>query len=419
MYLIIGAFSSIIFGVITDNKIPGKLGKRRPFLLYGLPSWFLASILIWMPPWKCPKTNSLFLPTILYFLIILFIQAISGSIILSGYNAMLPEQSQTHENRKKVASITTILVIIASILALLLPLMVESLLEDPEKVEWWNPSGETILYYMPMIGFIFALFGIISILLTFFSVDESFHSLNKDVDFKKKSLNDTFNQMIVPARDKKYRKFLVVQFFINASGRVLGILVIPFLTYILMFRKTEFFIYIIISISCKFGWFYVLKKVLEKKRLIKTIKICIFISIIVSFLELLFLIPMLSFNLKIILFIITIGTLLGTIYSFGLFLNPLAGALVYEAAEKQEEINIDEALTKLSGSYFGLQSCIIAFGQAFASIMMGLFLTGESKHNPTVITLCLSLMGVFYVISWIFMNRINLDSKKDISPIKE
>jgi len=53
--MVIGAFSSILFGVVIDNKKPGKFGKRRPFLLYGLPIWFISATLIWVPIWKPPK----------------------------------------------------------------------------------------------------------------------------------------------------------------------------------------------------------------------------------------------------------------------------------------------------------------------------------------------------------------------------
>ncbi|HEC39654.1 MAG TPA: hypothetical protein ENI29_15555, partial [bacterium] len=37
--LLVSAIFAIIFGVIVDNKKPGKMGKRRPFLLIGLPVW--------------------------------------------------------------------------------------------------------------------------------------------------------------------------------------------------------------------------------------------------------------------------------------------------------------------------------------------------------------------------------------------
>jgi Na+/melibiose symporter-like transporter len=146
MQLIIGAFFSIIFGVIVDNKTPGKLGKRRPFLLLALPLWVLANVLIWLPPWHAPQTNSFFWPTALFFWFMIVIKAISGTLIFNVYLSMLPEQSQTQKNRKKVASNRAMFSIIASILALLLPLIVQSVLPDPQNVKWWQPSGELILF---------------------------------------------------------------------------------------------------------------------------------------------------------------------------------------------------------------------------------------------------------------------------------
>ena len=80
--LIVAAFFGIIFGVIIDNKKPGKLGKRRPFLLIGLPIWFATTILIWFPPWPCPEGNQLFLPTAIYFWVIILVRSISRAFAL-------------------------------------------------------------------------------------------------------------------------------------------------------------------------------------------------------------------------------------------------------------------------------------------------------------------------------------------------
>jgi hypothetical protein len=55
---------------------------------------------------------------------------------------MLPEQSQTYKNREKVAAWIAVSLIVASILAMMMPLVVESLLDDPENVKWWQPSGK-------------------------------------------------------------------------------------------------------------------------------------------------------------------------------------------------------------------------------------------------------------------------------------
>ena len=159
LQMIIFAVSSIFFGILADNKKPGKFGKRRPFLLYGLPIWIFTSIIIWMPP-KCPQNNSLFLPTTLFLWSILVIRAISGSSILTAHISMLTEQSQTHENREKIAALTTFFHIIASVIALMLPLIVQSILHDPENVKWWESSGKILVLYIPLIGIGFSLFGL-------------------------------------------------------------------------------------------------------------------------------------------------------------------------------------------------------------------------------------------------------------------
>ena len=136
--LIIGAVFSIIFGVIIDNKKPGKLGKRRPFLLIGVPIWFITGILIWLPPWYCPEGNSMYLPTAIYFWVLIVLRSISRSLLFNVYTSMLPEQSQTLKNRESVASIRSGFAITGSIVALMLPLIIQRIVEDPQMLNGGN-----------------------------------------------------------------------------------------------------------------------------------------------------------------------------------------------------------------------------------------------------------------------------------------
>jgi len=405
--LIISAFSSIFFGIAADNKKPGRFGKRRPYMLYGLPLWIFTSIIIWFPP-KCPETNQLYLPTAIFLWGILILKTISGSSILTVHLSMLTEQSQTHENREKIAALTTFFRIISSILALLLPLMVQSILPDPQNVKWWEPSGEYILLYIPWVGIGFTLFGLIAIIITFFSIDESFHKFSKPI-IKKVSFKRIFPQMTEPLKDKKYRKFLSVRLFNAMAGRILGVIVIPFLTYTLVFRGNSFYIYVIVSVTSKFIGFVIWRRILKKHAVIKTYTICILASAISSLLDLFFLINLLPNIFKIILFILTIGTVLGSMYGFGLFNPPLASALVYEAAENNKEFSLDEAVSNISGAYFGLSSFVLAFGQSIASLLLGFILTGPNAENSTIITLTLSSMGIFYLISFYFLRKLKLN----------
>lgn len=263
---------------------------------------------------------------------ILILKTISGSSILTVHLSMLTEQSQTHKNREKIAAVTTFFRIISSIFSLLLPLMVQSILPDPGNVKWWEPSGRIILRYIPWVGISFTLFGLIAVIITFFSIDESFHDKSSSIT-KKVSFKSLFPQMTVPLKDKKYRKFLAVRLFNAMSGRILGMIVIPFLTFTLLFTGGAYYIYIIISATSKFIGFIIWRRILKKHAVIKTYTICILASAVSALLDLIFLIDGLPTILEIFLFVVTISTILGSMYGFGLFNPPLASALVYEAAE--------------------------------------------------------------------------------------
>ncbi len=411
LQLIFSAISSIIFGILADNKKPTKFGKRRPFLLYGLPTWVLTSIILWLPP-KCPQNNSLFIPTVAFLWSILIIQSISGSSMMTVHFSMLTEQSQTHQNREKIAAVITFFQIIASILALMLPLIIESILPNPENVKWWEPSGQIVFSYMPWIGTSFTSFGVISILITFFSVDESFHkTTTPKISQKKAALRSFIHQMKTPLWDKKYRNYLSVRLFTSISGKILGIIVIPFLTYALLFTGNKYYIYVGVSIISKMMGFYIWRKLLKKNSILKTYMICIISSIIACFLELIFLIEFLSAEFEIIFFICTMGTILGSMYGLGLFEPPLASALVYEAADKIEDFDLNQAVSNISGAYFGLSSFIMAAGQSIASFIIGIILTGHNAENSTIITFTLASMGIFYLISLFFLKRIKLEKK--------
>jgi Na+/melibiose symporter-like transporter len=340
---------------------------------------------------------------------------------------MLPEQSQTYRNREKVAVWRTVFMIVASVLALMLPLMVESILEDPENVKWWQPSGKVILFYMPLIGVSFALFGLFSLLLTYFTVDESFHKKSL-VDGKNSlTISETFRRMIVPTKDKKFRKYLSVAYFNSMAARTFGVLILPLLTYSLKFRGPEYMIYVVVSVGGKFSWFYVWKKLRGKFDLLKTYSMCISIAAIVGFLELIFLVEVLTFELKVVFFVIIVGTILGTLYALNLFTSPLVSAIIYETAMKKNENKLDEGVSDISGSYFGLTSFTMSIAQAIATLMVGLILTGPNKENSTIITITFAFIGLFYLISIFILRKITLDQKiidliearKEMKKVKE
>jgi Na+/melibiose symporter-like transporter len=405
--MIIAAIFAIIFGVIVDNKKPGKLGKRRPFLLIGLPVWFVTTILIWLPP-RAPDGNQLFIPTAIYFWVIILVRSIARSLLFNVYISMLPEQSQTLKNRESVASVRSAFSIVASVLALMMPLIIQSLLVDPKNAKWWTASGRTVTTFIPIIGTGFAIFGLIAVLLIYFSVDESFHDINGDYHKEKVSIIGRFRQMTIPARDVSFRYVVIAGFFGGLAGKTLGLLVFPFQTYVLEFTDIGFYIYVLISLCGKFGWYFFWIKMRKRNHILKSYSTTMMLSVIASFLGSFFLMRFLPFGIQLTLYIITWSTVLGSMYSFPLFSIPLTAAIVHEAAENSEEPDTDIAMSRISGSYYGLASFVRSMGPAAASLVVGFILSGANEKNPIILILLWVLMGFFFLMSLVVIRKIKV-----------
>lgn len=409
----ISAFFSIIFGVLIDNKKPGKFGKRRPFLLYALPIWVISSIIIWFPPYA-PQNNSLFLPTAFYFWIVNATRALSGTLILNTYLSMLPEQSQTLKNRHEVASLRALFMILASVVSLFLPLLVQSFLPDPQNAKHWQISGQIILNIIPMTGIILTCFGVSAVFVIFFSVDESFYKYISNSKKERVSLRETFKRMAQPAKDHKYRKLVLTGLFMNIPGSIFGFLLFPFQTFLLEFQQAEFLLYVIISLSGKLGWYVVWRYLIKRRPLVKLYSLALTFSAIVSFTDFLFLISNLPYAIKILLYVVSFGTILGTNYSIPLFGIPLGASLIHEAAVEKNPTDVDETITTISGSYYGFSMFVSSLGAAFFQIVIGLILTGANQGNPIIITLLFGSQGFFYLIAVSFLRRIKLKEPAEI-----
>ena len=408
--LIVGALFGIIFGVIVDNKKPGKYGKRRPFLLLGLPIWVFTTILIWFPP-NSPMGNSFYLPTASYFWIIYIIRSISHALIYTVYTSMLPEQSQTFKNREKLAAFSSFFQIIASIIALLLPIIVQSALPDPESVKWWNVSGEIIQFFIPLIGILFAIFGLITTLLVFISVDESFYNTNKKIQFEKKKVIDAFKGLSNPLKDRNYLKLIIAAFFIAANARIVGLLVFPFQTYVLQFQAGQFYIYILFSTLSKFIWYFIWKQIRNKSKILKTFSACILLAVCGSLIDIIFLFGKFPFELSLILYIASWSIVLGSMYAFPLFSIPITASLVHDAANQNSGVSLDIEMSKISGSYYGLSNFSNTLGPAFASLFIGALLSGNNEENPVIIIICFLSLAVFYLFAFLFIKKIKLSNK--------
>jgi Na+/melibiose symporter-like transporter len=364
--MLVSAFAGIIFGVLLDNTKPRKIGKRRPYILIGLPIWVVSAVLVYLPPWVPPQTLAeastvMYFPTAIWYWIMSLLKGMFGGLIMIAFSSVLPEISQTLENRKQAAVLSSILRVVGSIFSIAVPNIVQFLLEDPTNTGYWTNSGKFVRKIMPPVSIIFGIISAILILISFFSIDESFH-LNSPPQ-EKRSLKTTFKYLFVPAKDKEYMKIMVAGVASQVSQFALLFTIIPFIAFVLGRGLAPnriadlYIIYIAISISTKFVWlliWWLIGKFLLRAKLLKTYKLNVAVIIVAAVLELIFLADM-PFILRMLLFILSFGTVLGSMYATSMFSSPIMNEMVDRAAEMHikrsgnESMIKDQAVTRLSG----------------------------------------------------------------------
>ncbi|MFX1454977.1 MAG: MFS transporter [Promethearchaeota archaeon] len=418
--MLVSAFAGIIFGVVLDNTTPRKIGKRRPYILIGLPVWLISAILVFLPPWLPPQTEAMvntvmYWPTAVWYWLMNFLKGVFGSLMMISFSSVLPEISQTLENRKKAAVLASILRVVGSIFSIAVPNILQSLLEDPTNTGYWTNSGKFIRNTMPAISITFGIISAIFIIISFFSIDESFHMNSPPSE--RRSLKSTFKYLFVPAKDKEYMKIMIAGVTSQVSQFALIFTIIPFIAFVLgrglapTIVADLYIVYIIISISTKFVWlliWWLIGRFLLKAKLLKTYKLNVIVIIITAILEFFFLAD-LPFILRMILFIIFFGTILGSMYATSMFSSPIMNEMVDRAAEMyiarsgNESLVKDQAVTRLSGAYMGLFMFSTSIVGALSSSIYGFIFRGENSRDPIVLTLGLVSMGIFYLISLVFL----------------
>ncbi|MHA2121296.1 MAG: hypothetical protein ACW990_08840, partial [Promethearchaeota archaeon] len=285
----------------------------------------------------------------------------------------------------------------------------------PTNTGYWTSSGKFVRKIMPPVSIIFGIISAVLILISFFSIDESFH-LNAPPQ-ERRSLKSTFKYLFVPAKDKEYMKIMLAGVTSQVSQFALLFTIIPFIAFVLgkglalSLVADLYIIYIIISISTKFVWlliWWLIGKFLLKKKLLKTYKLNVGVIIIAAIFELFFLANM-PFILRMILFIVSFGTVLGSMYATSMFSSPIMNEMVDRAAEMHiarrgnESMIKDQAVTRLSGAYMGLFMFSTSIVAAFTSSIYGIIFRGENSIDPIILTLGLASMGILYFISFVFL----------------
>ncbi len=393
------AFSSPIFGSILDAKKPGRLGKRRPFLLAGIPFLFVFITMIWTPP-------SLLFGSISDELVALYFGAMAvgletaQGLLVSTYLSMMSEQSTDPDNRVKIASLQGIFSILGTILSILMPMILKSM------------PGTALEGIMPWIGMAFGGCGAISFLVVFLSTDERFALSASESPSSKKSIVRTFKEIFVPVRDPKFRWWLGNSFFFNMSIRFLIFLLIPIMEYVIMLQKSQFLLFFACLLPVAAAGYILWIRKIKTTGLKGAYGLSLLVNVIFSSVAVIFLIPM-DVVLRFVIGVVILGVLVSALVGGYLFPNPIVSRLV-DLAPPEIKNEANRLQKGLSGSYFGLYILVYNLAHALANLLLGFIITDANKTDPVLITSLLPVTAVIVFVSWLFLRKMNLP-KAEIS----
>jgi Na+/melibiose symporter-like transporter len=389
------AFSSPIFGALLDNKKPGRIGKRRPFLLLGVPFMLLFITLIWTPPsvWFGTQPNTI---TSLYFGAVAIGLEIAQGLLVSTYLSMMSEQSTDPDNRVKIASLQGIFSILGTVLSILMPMILKSVAS----------TGAMLEAIMPWIGVIFGALGAASFLIVFFSTDERFLQVELGSETPRRPLVAVFKEIFVAWRDPQFKWWLGNAFFFNMSIRFLIFLLIPIMEFVIVLQQNQFMLFFGCLLPVAAGGYIIWIKKIKATGLKGAYGLSLLVNVLFSSIAIIFLIPM-DFVLRFIIGIVVLGMLVSALVGGYLFPNPIVSRLV-DLAPLEIKKEASRVQKGLSGSYFGLYILVYNLAHAIANLSLGFIFTDQNKEDPLLITAILPVTGLIVFISWLFLRKIQL-----------
>ncbi len=407
--LVVFSFGAILFGVISDNKKPGKMGKRRPFLLLCLPGMIIFMILIWMPP-KCPEGQTMYWPSAIYVWVIGIFFSTSMAMGFAPYYSMLPEIAPTEKERVKIASLQGLFNIIAVVGGMALVMVLQSQLVDPLNSKWWQPSGQHIILITPWISSLITLISAIAIIIAFFSTKENSQEEDSEImltNNKRTNIKKSLEQIFAPTKHINNKNFLWQTIFYNMAFRLCIVVMIPFLTFVLHLKQESYFVFFLFIAPFAISGFFLWQKLISKTGLIDGFSCSIKLNVIISFIGLIFLIEFPEWA-EMLFGVIVIGFLVSSLLAGFIFPNPITSALVDEIKLEQSQGEDNNKEENLSGAYFGLNLFSMNFSSGIASLILGLIFVGDNAENPTFIILTFPVIGLIYGIGLYFLQKVKL-----------
>lgn len=150
------AITDYLMGIISD-RTSTRFGRRRPYLLFGSIPFGIAFSLLWVVPFESQ------LHLIVYYICITVLFNTAFTIVSIPYNALLPELSQDYDERTSISGYRMGMSFVGNLVAAAgVAVIVDAI----------YPGRSHYRESYPVMGMIFGVIIIISVLITFFGTRE-------------------------------------------------------------------------------------------------------------------------------------------------------------------------------------------------------------------------------------------------------
>jgi len=193
-----------LMGIISDNT-RSKLGRRRPYFLYGAPMVAVCFVMMWYP--LSSGSNA---AKILFYIFAYMLMDTASTVVSVPFLAMSAELSTDYNERTSITNIRMIVSIISSIACAVAPMMIVGMYSDVR-------TG-----YI-MMSVVFGLLFALPLLLVFFKVPER----RQFSEGEKINLKEMFGTL----RLRVFRRFIAMYLCIVVAMDVISMIFAYYMTY--------------------------------------------------------------------------------------------------------------------------------------------------------------------------------------------
>ncbi|MHA1338482.1 MAG: MFS transporter [Promethearchaeota archaeon] len=408
------AFAGTFWGYLSDKKKPGKMGRRRPFLLWGGPLYTLLFVMLWFLPIDLNSPERPGFGFTIYFWILCIIFCTIYMSVWSPYMSMLPDISEDETNRIEISQKQGIFNMVATVIGLLLPFILLSGVQNPQ-TELFHDRN--LYNQMILISIIFGILALCTIYMTAFKIKEPIVVSSKDDDKEKSnvSLKDMFNSVLQPFKHKHFVFWSGANFFVNLGMRIPMTIITGFLIYVLNLEQEEIVIFIGLLLPFVGMGFVIWSKLAKKWGLKKSYETVLLLLTFFMGFGLVLLIDFPAFLKTVIGFVLMV-ILVSCLIALFILPNPIVARLIdlqiQDAIEKNGPFKDENEKFKFAGKNYGANALTLNLAGAIAFIILGLFLKGGNGSNPVILTILLPITGIIIFIAYIFARKMQLNPEK-------